>query len=109
MLSAGPVCSCAHFLVHITHETAGASAHPVFPAPLCPGNLSECANGRLRTNRPLLELSPLRPKAMDCFAALAMTGESVAARQFNTRLLSGLSSENVGTSISKRSPLSLTI
>ena len=29
--------------------------------------------------------------------------------QFNTRLLSGLSSENVGTSISNRSPLSLTI
>ena len=29
--------------------------------------------------------------------------------QFNTRLASGLSSENVGTSISKRSPLSLTI
>jgi len=31
------------------------------------------------------------------------------ARQFNTRLPSGLSSEKVGTSISKRSPLSLTI
>ncbi|MGY3462343.1 hypothetical protein ACVWW5_007793 [Bradyrhizobium sp. LM3.4] len=29
--------------------------------------------------------------------------------QFNTRLLSGLSSENVGTSTSKRSPLALTI
>ena len=29
--------------------------------------------------------------------------------QFNTRLWSGLSSENVGTSISKRSPVSLTI
>ena len=25
MLSAGPVCSCAHFLVHIAHETAGAA------------------------------------------------------------------------------------
>src|SRR3954470_16938392 len=43
----------------------GCSKHPVFPAPLCPGNLSECANGRLRTNRPLLELSPLRPKATE--------------------------------------------
>src|SRR3989454_12327914 len=32
---------------------------------LCPGNLSECANGRLRVNRPLLELSPLRPKATE--------------------------------------------
>jgi hypothetical protein len=25
---------------------------------LCPGNLPECANGRLSQNRPLLELSP---------------------------------------------------
>ena len=25
MLSAGPVRSCAHFLVHIAHETAGAA------------------------------------------------------------------------------------
>jgi hypothetical protein len=31
------------------------------------------------------------------------------ARQFNTRLASGLSSEKVGTSISNFSPLSLTI
>jgi hypothetical protein len=53
------------FLALIAHETAGASQHPAFPAPLCPGNLSECANGRLRTNRPLLELSPLRPKATE--------------------------------------------
>jgi hypothetical protein len=29
---------------------------------LCPGNLAERANGRLSQNRPLLELSPLRPK-----------------------------------------------
>ena len=34
---------------------------------------------------------------------------SASARQFNTRFQSGLSSENVGTSISNRSPLSLTI
>ena len=39
--------------------------HPAFPAPLCPENLSECANGRLNQNRPLLELSPLRPKASE--------------------------------------------
>ena len=32
-----------------------------------------------------------------------------STRQFNTRLLSGLSSEKVGTSISNSSPLSLTI
>jgi hypothetical protein len=25
MFSAEPVCSCAHFLVHIAHETAGAA------------------------------------------------------------------------------------
>src|SRR5882672_12587747 len=43
----------------------GCNAHPAFPAPLCPENLSECANGRLRTNRPLLELSPLRPKTTE--------------------------------------------
>jgi hypothetical protein len=30
--------------------------------PLCPQNLPECANGRFSQNRPLLELSPLRPK-----------------------------------------------
>jgi hypothetical protein len=26
---------------------------------LCPQNLPECANGRLRTNRPSLDLSPI--------------------------------------------------
>jgi hypothetical protein len=31
--------------------------------PLCPENLAGCANGRFSQNRPLLELSPLRPKA----------------------------------------------
>src|SRR5712664_2733672 len=30
--------------------------------PLCPESLAECANGWLPTNRPLLELSPLRPR-----------------------------------------------
>jgi hypothetical protein len=33
----------------------------------------------------------------------------LSARQFNTRLASGLSSEKVGTSISNFSPLSVTI
>src|SRR5215475_3385039 len=46
------------------HGDYGRSRRPAFPAPLCPENLAECANGRLRTNRPLLELSPLRPKAI---------------------------------------------
>jgi hypothetical protein len=52
------------FCAYCTRDR-GCSVHPAFPAPLCPGNLSECANGRLRTNRPLLELSPLRPKATE--------------------------------------------
>jgi len=43
------------------------------------------------------------------FALSAPRDDALIARQFNTRLLSGLSSENVGTSISNRSPLSLTI
>jgi hypothetical protein len=40
---------------------------------------------------------------------LYLKDERTAGRQFNTRLPSGLSSEKVGTSISNRSPLSLTI
>ena len=40
-------------------------------------------------------------------ASPVMTSED--ARQFNTRFPSGLSSEKAGTSISNRSPLSLTI
>jgi len=31
--SAEPVCSCAFSFVQLAHETAGAAAHPVFPAP----------------------------------------------------------------------------
>src|SRR5262245_16660474 len=54
---------CAFFL-HFSTRCCGRSRRPAFPAPLCPENLAECANGRLRTNRPLLELSPLRPKAI---------------------------------------------
>ena len=66
-----PGCSCrtcmlvCAFAMCIGTRDRGCGVHPVFPAPLCPGNLSECANGRLRTNRPLLELSPLRPKATE--------------------------------------------
>ena len=47
-------------------------------------------------------------EVMDLRASPVMTSGK-GARQFNTRFKSGLSSENVGTSISKRSPLSLTI
>src|SRR5882724_8164444 len=57
-----PVVLPRAFLLHADH---GCGGHPAFPAPLCPENLSECANGRLRTNRPSLELSPLRPKATE--------------------------------------------
>src|ERR1700758_3139554 len=46
-------------------KARGCHLHPAFPAPLCPRNLSECANGRLDQNRPLLELSPPRPKARE--------------------------------------------
>jgi len=35
--------------------------------------------------------------------------DALSARQFSTRFSLGLSSENVGTSISNRSPVSLTI
>ena len=63
-----PGCTCqSRVRLLTTHCTrcCGCRRRPAFPAPLCPGNLSECANGRLRTNRPLLELSPLRPKATE--------------------------------------------
>ena len=48
----------------LSHGGHGCGLHPAFPAPLCGKNLPECANGRLDQNRPSLELSPLRPKAM---------------------------------------------
>src|ERR1700745_527300 len=60
-----PVTTCVRAFFHFARKAAGAFRHPAFPAPLCPGNLSEYANGRLDQNRPLLELSPLRPKARE--------------------------------------------
>jgi hypothetical protein len=55
-------------LHHVARLTLPRPPHP-HPAsvtiairPLCPQNLPECANGRFSQNRPLLELSPLRPK-----------------------------------------------
>src|SRR5689334_2700534 len=58
-------CGClrAQSAPFFARKAFGCGQHPAFPAPLCPANLSECANGRLDQNRPLLELSPLRPKA----------------------------------------------
>ena len=55
----------------------------------------------------LLSLSRLRARKRERWSFAALT--SSALHQFNTRLLSGLSSEKVGTSISNFSPLSLTI
>src|SRR5882757_2821856 len=48
------------------NAAASTASRPAFVTiairPLCPKNLPECANGRFSQNRPLLELSPLRPK-----------------------------------------------
>jgi len=41
--------------------------------------------------------------------SVAFGDDALIARQFNTLFASGLSSENAGTSISNRSPVSLTI
>src|SRR5450755_1289795 len=52
----------------IARKTLPRPPHPhpasvtIMIRPLCPQNLPECANGRFSQNRPLLELSPLRPK-----------------------------------------------
>lgn len=69
--------------------------------------------GEPRRARPLRALTR---KKISEFAArdpgLALSAprdDALIVRQFSTRLPSGLSSEKVGTSISKRSPLSLTI
>src|SRR5690348_8771729 len=67
----------------------GCAKHPAFPAPLCPGNLSECANGRLDQNRPLLELSPLRPKAVE-----PVSERGTAPLSSSTRTVARASSPN---------------
>ena len=52
--------------VHAPNAAASTASRPasvtIAIRPLCPEILAECANGRLIGNRPLLELSPLRPK-----------------------------------------------
>jgi hypothetical protein len=46
--SAGPVCSCAHFFVHIAHETAGAARIRLSLRPLLFGRVKGLANlGRI--------------------------------------------------------------
>jgi hypothetical protein len=48
---------------------ASTTSHPASVTfakrPLCPESVAECANGRLRTNRPSLELSPYAPKVTE--------------------------------------------
>src|SRR6202011_4436862 len=50
-----PVCDrgdYARVVFSFPTRGCGCIERPVFPAPLCPGNLSEYANGRLDQNRP---------------------------------------------------------
>lgn len=56
---------------------------------VCPRNLSECANGRLDQNRPLLELSPLRPKVTE-----PVTERGTAPVSSSTRTVARASSPN---------------
>src|ERR1700692_4667136 len=64
------------------HRASGIPSVPL-------GNLSECANGRLRTNRALLELSPLRPKATEL-----VTERGTAPVSSSTRTVARASSPN---------------
>src|SRR5487761_1962964 len=73
------------------------------------------ASGARHSPRPLsteggnLQANLARNVRRDRETVAAFCGAAKPAPQFNTRLLSGLSSEKVGTSISNFSPLSLTI
>src|SRR3984893_11094634 len=83
-----PVEPVVHSCAFCAHDR-GCDRHPAFPAPLCPENLSECANGRLDQNRPLLELSPLRPKATE-----PVTERGTAPVSSSTRTVARASSPN---------------
>jgi hypothetical protein len=76
------------FLLHASH---GCGGHPAFPAP------SFDFEGETKA----IARTPSAPRESGRTLCIAL--------QFSTRLPSGLSSEKVGTSISNRSPLSLTI
>src|SRR5829696_836945 len=86
MLSAGPVCSCAHFLVHIAHETAGAartrsSLRPRLGESFGQASGAPCAAGSRNCIHRHCERSEaihchLLYGKMDCFASLAMTKTS---------------------------------
>src|ERR1700739_4739283 len=67
--------------VYYTTRDCGRTRRPAFPAPLCPESLAECANWRLDQNRPLLELSPLRPKATEPVTERGTAPVSSSARQ----------------------------
>ena len=51
-----------HHVLRLTARVHHSAFVTIAKRPLCPEILAECANGRLIGNRPLLELSPLRPK-----------------------------------------------
>ena len=59
--------------------------------------------------RGVLDTPLSRSMTAEAGTTLVCDGPPYAARQFNTLLWSGLSSEKVGTSISKPSPASVTI
>jgi hypothetical protein len=98
MLPAGPVCSCAHFLVHIAHETAGAartrsSLRPRLGESFGQASGAPCAGGSRNCIHRHCEPTGRREAPpddrlreaihchllygkMDCFASLAMTKTS---------------------------------
>jgi hypothetical protein len=79
------------YRVLLLHASHGCGGHPAFPAP------SDDFEGETKAIA-RTQSAPREGGRTSC-----------TTLQFSTRLPSGLSSEKVGTSISKRSPLSLTI
>jgi hypothetical protein len=86
MLSAEPVCSCAHFFVHIAHETAGAARTRSSLRPLYFWGQGSCkTSGEWRREKANYVRQKVviaseakqsivpRKERVDCFASLAMT------------------------------------
>jgi len=114
MFSAEPVCSCAHFLVHIAHETAGAararlSLRPLFSeggseqqtsGELRRENAKACMLGRTQPyqRRPGLEPGPIRrglsvsALALDTFCRHERRGVWVPAPDAQLRIWAGTTS-----------------
>src|SRR6266404_5723848 len=87
MLSAGPVCSCAHFFVPIAHETAGAARTRSSLRPHWARASVKLRAHRAARRRNCIHSHCERSEAihchllhgkMDCFASLAMTEKAVA-------------------------------